>query len=395
MKKVVNIENFDVKKDNFLVVFYDISQRYGWFYEFIEELSHRFNVHLVTNILPLEPYESIVSCTSLDKNSELNLNIYPNDISLGVFEDIVQDLTKQFGEFRFVLDSPLRTTFYIELSEQLQKVKKMHYTLYEPNFWIDPPPIAYTSLKLWENNFYFMSPASIKWIERNVNRKINTSNIVGVPVHDIDTLLANGRIKEKHHSNESFKIIIPSRLEVTKMYVISALLDILQLLNEGFNLEITLIGQDGSLSNTIVDLINRSNLKKVVKKLPTQFPIDTDFWKEHDVAITMGTTALVTAAIGVPTIFALPNLPIMKNRNEILYEYIYNKGFLGIDFDLMVDIPSLDFDGKLKFTYYELLKRILQNELDLFSISSQSISYVENYISFLRASNIVDRLIRE
>jgi len=61
----------------------------------------------------------------------------------------------------------------------------------------------------------------------------------------------------------------------------------------------------------------------------------------------------------------------------------------------MVDIPSLDFDGKLKFTYYELLKRILQNELDLFSISSQSISYVENYISFLRASNIVDRLIRE
>jgi len=115
------------------------------------------------------------------------------------------------------------------------------------------------------------------------------------------------------------------------MYVISALLDILQLLNEGFNLEITLIGQDGSLSNTIVDLINRSNLKKVVKKLPTQYPIDTDFWKEHDVAITMGTTALVTAAIGVPTIFALPNLPIMKNRNEILYEYIYNKGFLGID----------------------------------------------------------------
>jgi len=50
-----------------------------------------------------------------------------------------------------------------------------------------------------------MSPASIKWIERNVNRKINTSNIVGVPVHDIDTLLANDRIKEKHHSNESLK----------------------------------------------------------------------------------------------------------------------------------------------------------------------------------------------
>ncbi len=54
------------------------------------------------------------------------------------------------------------------------------------------------------------------------------------------------------------------------MYIISSLLDILKLIQEGFNIEVTVIGKDGGLSRTIQNIINKSELKAVVTKVSEQ-----------------------------------------------------------------------------------------------------------------------------
>lgn len=392
MNKIINLNNFDNKKQNFLLIFYDASHRYGWFYELIEELAQNFNLHLFTNISSTVSYDQVVSCITFDKNNELNLNAYPNDASLSFFDDVINDLIKQFGIFDFVLDSPLRTIFYTELSQMLKETKKVHYVLYEPNFWIDSTLLGYLSLRLFEDNFYFASKGSLKWIEKELNMSLVKKNIVGIPVPQIDLFLAKGEIKSNHSQNEPLKIIIPSRIEVTKMYIISSLLDILKLIQEGFNIEVTVIGKDGGLSRTIQNIINKSELKAVVTKVSEQNPIDIDFWKEHDVAIAMGTSALITVAMGIPTIYSLPNVPKINNNKEIIYEYVHNKGFLGINFDSINEPPSIKYEDKKTYTYYALLKSILTNELDLSLLSNQSLEYIQKNIDLLRIKNIIHRI---
>ena len=97
MNKIINLNNFDNKKQNFLLIFYDASHRYGWFYELIEESAQNFNLHLFTNISSTVSYDRVVSYITFDKNNELDLNAYPNDASLSFFDDAINELIKQYG----------------------------------------------------------------------------------------------------------------------------------------------------------------------------------------------------------------------------------------------------------------------------------------------------------
>ncbi len=79
----------------------------------------------------------------------------------------------------------------------LKETKKVHYVLYEPNFWIDSTLLGYLSLRLFEDNFYFASKGSLKWIEKELNMSLVKKNIVGIPVPQIDLFFGERRNKKQ------------------------------------------------------------------------------------------------------------------------------------------------------------------------------------------------------
>ncbi len=317
-----------------------------------------------------------------------DLNLMPNLDILTNFATSFKEIIYKYN-IKYVISVPLYPSIYMEYCKQNIDFNLLHYVTYEPNFDGDNKDIKRELLINNLNSHIFIGKAQAQSVFNflNLDYQNYSVNIVGIPVPDIKEYLE----KEKNFSKtDELKILAISRITATKSYVFNLIEDVAKLINHGYNIKVTIIG-DGNYLPIINEMIRYYNIKNNFNLMQSTYPLNYDFIQTFDLAIESGTTALITAALGIPTIFAIPTT--WFNYFGYFSGYAGALGILGLDFDFFTDSY---FVVNQKYTYFDLISNICnRKDKDEFlrELSVISKTYIRNNYSYLNCDIIVEKII--
>ena len=329
-------------------------------------------------------FDSFFICNVVD------LGILPSEENANKFFDYFNAIYVKYN-ISLVIDFPFTTSYYLEYCNDKIKFNLIHYVTYEPNFSGIDLELKKNFVVYTQKRLCFITKAGLKEVYKNVGLlnglAYNETNIIGIPTKDIRLLLQNNK---ENFNTEILNILIISRISATKSFVLNFVEDIAKLIvKENYKIKVTLIG-DGNMLPVVLELIHTFGISDNIQILPPHFPLDYNLLLQHDIAIELGTTALITAALGIPTLYAIPTL--WFNYFSGFSGYAGTLGYLGIDYDYFEDEFKQQFQ---KDTYFNVIKEIYtkKNRAEyLKNLSSLSKNYIAENLDKLETKQIVDKI---
>jgi glycosyltransferase involved in cell wall biosynthesis len=343
---------------------------------------------LANNISDIDLISVKKSFTEIVILNNYDFNIFPSEEVLRNFIKDFKLITNRFN-ISLVLSFTIVTGYYLEYCTNYIPFKLFHYVTYEPGFDGQNKNIKTNLLLNNLDRFLFLSKQGAQSVFNflGLNYQDFSVNVVGVPIPDVEELYKK---KKEYIETDYLKIIVVSRLAATKSFVINLIEDVGKLINKGYKIKVTIIGE-GDYLPILEEIIRYYSIKSEITLIKSQYPLDYKFLQEFDVAVCMATTALITAALGLPTIYAIPTT--WFNYFGYFSGYAGALGILGLDYDFFNDGYS---PVSQKHTYYDLLQEIL-NRKDrmefLKELSEISKNYITENYKLLNNCEIVDTII--
>lgn len=360
----------------------------------IKELAIEFKnrgskVYLLTNNIAEEDLvgiESVFDKIILFK--DCNLNKFPDDEDIVKFSRIYKSNVSKYN-IKLVITFPFYPSYYVESCNKDINIRSIHYVTYEPAFTGEFIKEKIEFLSQFHDRILFLNKAGIEFLYLNISlNKGFIFNYIGVPIIDYKQLISLK--KEQFFNDSTLSVVIISRFAPTKSFVLNALEDIIKLISKGYKIKLTIYGE-GDYELLLKHIINLKNVQDNILINRSQFPLKYNELIKYDLSIGMGTTAIMTAAMGIPTLYAIPTT--WFEYFQYFTGYAGSLGLLGVDYFYFMDPFSPE---NQKYTYFDFIKSIFELEDIqgyLKTLSERSKEYCEKYEKYFDRSKIVNSML--
>jgi hypothetical protein len=354
--------------------------------EMTEEFrSRNSNVFLLTSKISDEDLVDIKnSFNEIFISDLLIINDLPQKDILTNLNNIVEEIIKK-QNIELVISFPFFMAFFIKFS-----VKVIFYITYEPNFSGKDLELKKEFVKNNASKLLFINKPGINLLKSYFDNDISKIdfNYIGIPIQNFNSLIGN--TKSNFFNDGVLKILIISRLAPTKSFILNVVEDVCKLLKNGYPIELTIIGE-GVLKDLISVIISYYGVIGNIRMVNAMYPLNYEVMLDYDISINTGTTSIITAALGIPTLMAMPTL--WFEYFGYFSGYAGSVGILGYDYDYFQDslVPS-----NQRYTYYEYIKSIFEHD-DIPSylkvLSEISKNYCKKYEDYFDREKIVDSIL--
>jgi len=358
--------------------------------EIIEEFRFRGSkVFLLTSKISDDDLINITSGIEEVFYNELFFsNVRPLDEEINKLNLFISKLIED-KNIEIIISLPFFISFFIQFPQN-KLLKIIYYITYEPNFSGENLDIKRSFILNNYDRLVFINKPGIKLFKSYFNLDISNIhfNYVGIPIKDYKSLL---KYEKNNFFNDGFlSIIIISRFAPTKSFILNAIEDLSKLILSGYPIKVTILGE-GVLKELLSVIISYYSVQDSVKFEDASYPMNYEELIKYDFSIATGTTAIITAALGIPTLMALPTL--WFEYFGYFSGYAGTLGIVGDDYDYFQD--SL-FPINQKYTYFDFIKSIFELEDIqgyLKTLSERSKEYCEKYEKYFDRSKIVNSML--
>ncbi len=354
--------------------------------EIIEEFRSRGNkVFLFTS--EISPNDLVEISNSVDKvflSELLKINTLPKIEEINNLNKVLAEFIKE-NNIELIISFPFFMTFFIKYP-----VKVIYYLTYEPNFSGEYLNIKKEFILNNASKLLFINKPGINLLKSYFDSDVSDImfDFIGIPIKDFKELLKIE--KSGYFKNGVLSILIISRLAPTKSYILNVVEDVCKLIRIGYAIELTIIGE-GVLKDLINIIVSYYGVNENIKIKDAMYPLKYADLECFDISIATGTTSIITSALGIPTLMAMPTL--WFEYFGYFSGYAGSVGIVGYDYDYFED--SLTPNNQ-KYTYFEFIKSIFERDnvtSYLKMLSEISKQYCWRYENLFDRTKIVDSII--